>query len=166
MSKLPALPVDNYSLKFKNYLNNSSLEFCLDAATRPISKPPEPFQYFYPVLSAPTKNKTGFVCPDDHLEKSKSLLVEADELLVIGWRGTEDHFGEILHDTVGERGIHLTIVTRGSGEETIANLKRYMPNVKEEIFTGGFSEFIKQNKVKSLLTERDSTHLHDCKVLS
>ena len=45
-----------------------------------------------PAIAVPTVHKSGFECPENHLFRLKHDLKEIDRLLVIGWRGADQHF--------------------------------------------------------------------------
>lgn len=45
-----------------------------------------------PAIAIPTQTKSGFECPPDHVEALLRMLPEVTRILVVGWRGQEQHF--------------------------------------------------------------------------
>jgi hypothetical protein len=50
----------------------------------------------FPALAIPVEAKAHFECPQAHLTELEKLLPEVDKLLVIGWRGRERPFLDLL----------------------------------------------------------------------
>lgn len=55
---------------------------------------------FFPAIAIPVEKKSEFVCPESHLLHLKELLRETRRILLIGWRGAEDHFNQLLHENL------------------------------------------------------------------
>jgi hypothetical protein len=55
---------------------------------------------FLPAIAVPTEHKAigDFELPEEHLNALRELLPRVDQVLVIGWRGHEDHFWELWHE--------------------------------------------------------------------
>jgi hypothetical protein len=51
-----------------------------------------------PAIAIPTVTKTAFEFPETHLEQLVSTIRETDHLLIIGWRGAEQHFLKLWKD--------------------------------------------------------------------
>ena len=45
-----------------------------------------------PAIAIPTETKKSFECPDSQLVALDNSIAEADRILVVGWRGAEQHF--------------------------------------------------------------------------
>jgi hypothetical protein len=65
----------------------------------------------YPALAIPViqKDDTSFACPSHHLNTLKSVIPRVRKLLVIGWRGQEEHFLSLWEKSNVER---IVIVSR------------------------------------------------------
>jgi SIR2-like domain len=50
----------------------------------------------FPAIAIPVESKNQFECPPRHLEKLKGFLPDVRKLLIIGWRGMETHFMDLL----------------------------------------------------------------------
>ena len=48
--------------------------------------------YTYPAIALPVETKNEFEFPDEHLRKLRDIIPEVTRVLIIGWRGTEEHF--------------------------------------------------------------------------
>ena len=51
-----------------------------------------------PAIAVPVEKKSTFECPKSHLAILEKMLPETDRLLLVGWRGTEDHFLKLLEN--------------------------------------------------------------------
>lgn len=52
----------------------------------------DPTTMYVPAIAVPTVSKSGFECPPAHIEVLTSVIPLVTHLLVIGWRGMEEHF--------------------------------------------------------------------------
>ncbi len=50
----------------------------------------------FPAIAIPVEKKSEFECPAPHLDVLRSHLPQVDKLVLIGWRGAERHFTELL----------------------------------------------------------------------
>lgn len=106
---------------------------------------------YFPALAVPVTNKAEFVCPKPHVAYLEKALSEADYLVTVGWRGTEDHFGALLKKIYQTKRPPVLISVNGSFESA----KAVYDQIKENYFvphdfipmTGGFSEFVKSGLV-------------------
>src|SRR6266480_3870803 len=48
--------------------------------------------FTYPAIALPVETKNDFEFPDEHLRKLRDVIPEVTRVLIIGWRGTEEHF--------------------------------------------------------------------------
>jgi len=85
----------------------------------------------FPAIALPVERKRDFECPDEHLDVLRRFIPEVTKLLVIGWRGTEYHFLQMLAENV-KKGLHVMVVSR---EDATGVLQR----LKEAGITGQFS---------------------------
>src|ERR1035437_6504657 len=69
----------------------------------------------YPALAIPFETKRSFECPEIHLSILRQCVKQVNKLLIIGWRGMEDHFLTLLHDHLSSR-ISVMVVS-GSADE-------------------------------------------------
>lgn len=88
----------------------------------------------FPQLLIPMKEKDEFVMPKEHEELMKDYLSKMTDLLVIGWKGQEATFLELLKKITPKKEINLTAVTCEDitlGQE----LKNVIPTLKVFDFT-------------------------------
>jgi hypothetical protein len=65
--------------------------------------------HLYPAIALPVRSKTTFACPPEHLSTLDEALSSCSRLLIIGWRGQEEHFKRRWRDT-GSRPDKILIV--------------------------------------------------------
>jgi hypothetical protein len=70
----------------------------------------------YPAIAIPVAKKSVFECPGDHVHMLESLLPKITKVLTVGWRGTEDHFLNLLRKVGGTR----LVTVAGSHDEAQA----------------------------------------------
>lgn len=56
-----------------------------------------------PAIAVPVAGKQSFECPPRHIEVLKERLAETTRLLIIGWRGQDEHFVQLLNDHLADR---------------------------------------------------------------
>lgn len=89
-------------------------------------------QAYYPALLIPYKDKDEFSMPQRHTSILRHMLSSVDEFLVIGWKGTEEHFSDMLKHSVGGKASKFTIVEPSSpaAEKFINDYKAILPNAE------------------------------------
>jgi hypothetical protein len=87
----------------------------------------------YPAIAIPVDRKSRFECPAEHLRILADLLPAVDQILIVGWRATEEHFLHILRDQLGEKPREILVVSESeeSAKATSSNLHRAKINVVE-----------------------------------
>jgi hypothetical protein len=102
----------------------------------------------FPALAIPVEKKRSFECPEEHLDALCECVRKVSKLLIIGWRGMEDHFLRLLAENLPS-GISIMAVS-GSADEAKQTLFRLgRAGVKGDSvpfppMKVGFSEFIVQ----------------------
>ena len=99
-----------------------------------------------PAIAIPTESKLDFECPKAHLDALVNALPTVNRLLVIGWKGTEEHFLQLLDRHLPRRGVKVLLVCgerSGGSAEVLSALRRRLPFLgSTELFDGGFSRFV------------------------
>jgi hypothetical protein len=120
-------------------------------------------QYAFPALSIPVQSKThsDFECPPDHLHALRRALPAVTRVLIVGWRGLEEHFmGEwqrAIHGTprLAKLGLERYCIVTGSPEESRGvneTLSRWLPTKNEPLQAlGSFSQFVGGDQLKHFL---------------
>lgn len=108
-----------------------------------------------PALAIPVELKTQFECPDEHIQIIRDSLYKIDRVLVIGWRGTERHFLELLS---GSPRYETPVLIVNGSEEAAREAEMYLDStgITGHVirFPGGFSEFLDDNMLlERFLTE-------------
>jgi hypothetical protein len=65
----------------------------------------------YPSIAIPVQTKRQFECPISHLDRLKSALPSVKRVLVVGWRGMDAHFVELLREHLG--GVRIQFICGG-----------------------------------------------------
>jgi hypothetical protein len=97
----------------------------------------------FPALAIPLVTKLDFECPKAHQEVLRECIPAVSKLLVIGWRGAEKHFVELLSNLDRNRKIPGLVVAgdRGRASEVIVGLSRASDRITWSASEGGFSDF-------------------------
>lgn len=97
----------------------------------------------FPAIAIPVETKSEFVCPDEHIDTLRALIPEIDRLLVVGWRGAEQHFLRLLVQNLNHEVRGLVVAgSVQAAEETIENIKRLNIRGEFQCARGGFTEFV------------------------
>jgi SIR2-like domain len=105
-----------------------------------------------PAIAIPVEQKSFFECPAAHLRVLEQLLPTTQKLLIIGWRGTEDHFVTLLSKHL-KKPIPAYIVA-GSNDEALniaSRLRSTLPDLDYLTSPGGFTDAIINHRVRDLL---------------
>ena len=105
----------------------------------------------FPALAIPVEAKRDFACPADHLEVLRQCIPAVTKIVVIGWRGVEAHFAELLRGLDQPRGIGGVVVggNPGSANEVAVRLQHL--NVTWRPFHAGFTEWVTGDEVDRFL---------------
>lgn len=98
----------------------------------------------YPAIAIPVVKKSVFECPQEHIQELKALLPKVTKILAIGWRGTEDHFLELLHHGAASTGISVVTIagTEKEAEDTLGRLRSVSFPVTYTAEYAGFSSVL------------------------
>jgi len=105
-----------------------------------------------PAIAIPFETKKSFACPQHHLEKLKIRVSLTTKALVIGWRGAESHFLEILaRGFVRYPEILVVSDTLLHANETVATMQKGSVPGSYSPFDEGFSGLIGSKRLKLFL---------------
>jgi len=110
---------------------------------------------YLPAISIPVQTKSHFSCPQDWLSLLENLLLGVSNLLVVGWRGGEEHFLKRVVPVLNNNAhLNLTVVSANetSANETQARLQTAgLKAARTWMYAGGFTRFILSDDVKIFL---------------
>lgn len=112
-----------------------------------------------PAIAIPMEQKSEahFVCPKNHLEHLRRAIAKTDHLLVIGWRGNEEHFLSLWDEK--SPWLRRVLIVSGSDTHDIAeNFNRPgMIGTGCEVsdYKDGFSNFLATAELETFLTSLD-----------
>ena len=109
-------------------------------------------EVWVPALKIPTVQKDGFECPDEHIRTLEDRLHKVDRILVVGWKGTEKPFLNLLgKHLTGEVFITVVSDSQENGDATYRQLASTEIRVKgATVIAGGFSAFVEQRLATNL----------------
>src|SRR5574341_119520 len=108
----------------------------------------------YPAIAIPVETKRSFECPNDHLVSLQQHLARVTKVLIIGWRGTEEHFLCLLREGL-KQPISLCVVDKDETSATDVETKIRL--LGHPIVGGvkngesGFSDFLKERGAEKAL---------------
>jgi RNA-binding protein YhbY len=148
-NKLNSLAEYLYNGKFDVPTVTDALEENISIHSVPMVNPNlktemEPEEWIFPHILLPYKDKDEFVMPENHTYQLRSMLHDIEEILIIGWKGTEAAFQEILKNSLGDKKIKISVVTEKS-EDIRETYKTIFPKMEDQDWTfhkGGFSKYI------------------------
>jgi len=77
-----------------------------------------------PAIAIPVETKTDFECPENHLDCLREMVRGITKVLIIGWRGAENHFLRLLREAgLGEVSAQIVADKRENAEEVLQRLK-------------------------------------------
>ena len=67
----------------------------------------------FPQLLIPLKDKDDFILPQSHQKCLIDNISKVTEILIIGWKGTEYKFQELLKKNIGNKKVKVKCVNAG-----------------------------------------------------
>ncbi len=87
-----------------------------------------------PQLLIPIKNKDEFVLPPNHFEYLENYLEKVEEILIIGWKGTEEKFKNVLRNKLKDKNVNIIAITNGD-KTIISQIRDVIPNSKISLYS-------------------------------
>lgn len=105
-----------------------------------------------PALAIPIADKRDFACPPEHLDYLKQRLPDVTKIAIIGWRGSEAHFTDLLREKLRPdvRGI-VVCGPSGESKKTVERLDAAGVPGAFDPLEGGFTEFVRNRGIKKFL---------------
>jgi SIR2-like domain len=103
----------------------------------------------YPALAIPIINKQSFECPIEHLDQLNRVIGKTKRMLVVGWRGTEKHFRDLIKSNApGEIEVESVCGTRDYSTEPLNNIQNHGISISGTPYDGGFTEYVKNREAE------------------
>lgn len=128
-----------------------STNFCISEES-PISKDRK--HALFPAIAIPVQNKTDFECPDTHFKVLLECIPNVTKLIIIGWRGVENHFKKLLAERLNRT--IPTLIVAGNAEsanETLTNLSSSGIKTTDKLEGHGFSQFVDRRAGSNFLQQ-------------
>ena len=104
----------------------------------------------FPAIAIPVQRKQDFECPREHMDVLRAFIPEVTKLLIIGWRGNEQHFVELLKNLREPMVRGMIVAEKQSAAAEIAVHLQHLRSVWN-IGVGGFSHFITSGEADRFL---------------
>lgn len=105
----------------------------------------------FPQLLIPFKSKDSFILPQKHKEYLETNISKITSILIVGWKGQEEHFLNLLKEAINEEPVTIESVNCGDRNIEVV-MKQFLPNSIFYHFEEGF-RISKYNKRSIYLTE-------------
>lgn len=107
----------------------------------------------YPAIAIPVERKVEFECPDNHMAELQTCIPRVTKILSIGWRGTEQHFLNLLCSGLKYRPKFLAVAgNESNAQTTINNIERAGILLDRTITSRNtFSQFILSREADAFL---------------
>ncbi len=109
----------------------------------------------FPALAIPVVAKQQFECPDTHVTALREFLPRVRKVLIVGWRGTEAPFLDLLRAGMTNAAMALAACgSPSSGTETLERLiMAKVPLEPREAVPRGFTQFMYHDAGRFLAAE-------------
>lgn len=92
----------------------------------------------FPQILIPLKDKDDFILPESHNKYLEENIWKTSEILIIGWKGTEAKFQNLLSKSLGAKKIKVTSINAGF-QQIESVLKPFIPGAEFYHFVEAFS---------------------------
>lgn len=108
----------------------------------------------FPALAIPVETKKSYECPKAHLDCLCDLLPKVTKVLIIGWRGAEEHFLEMLREQLSKE-VWLMVVAESmeATTEIVNRIKVAGVPGRFSVASNGFTGFIVNREGEQFLKE-------------
>jgi hypothetical protein len=109
----------------------------------------------FPAIAIPVETKGDFECPSDHLNCLSDYLSKVRKMILVGWRGTEDHFVKLLKDKLPDATKMQVVAGRKDwGEEILERMisAGIADAGTSAVFDGGFTDYAFSRQAEAFLT--------------
>jgi hypothetical protein len=105
-----------------------------------------------PAIAIPLEKKQDYICPASHLEVLRDCISKADKLLIIGWKGAEEKFSQLLSEGL-KKEIPKMVVSSGrvSAEKIVLALFGPDGPIDCHLGEGGFANEIRSGTIEAFI---------------
>ena len=107
----------------------------------------------FPAIAIPMQNKDEFELPREHQKQLNEMLSEVSKVLVVGWRGAESRFLQMLKTNLGGDTEFMVVSSgKASADEVINTIgKASVPGKTFLPASGGFTSAISTGEIERFL---------------
>ena len=106
----------------------------------------------FPAIAVPVETKRGYECPEDHLECLRAYLPKITKVLTIGWRATEQHFLNLLKESLNGNVPLLAVAEdQTRANEVIGNIEKVGVRISPRTAADGFTGFVISREAEEFL---------------
>lgn len=106
-----------------------------------------------PAIAIPVQTKQAFECPRPHLERLIRRLPSVRRILIIGWRGVDEHFVTLLRNGLGEPRIEIIAAHADAAREVQTRLEAGGIRGNYRILGYTFSQYVSQRVGRGILAD-------------
>lgn len=104
----------------------------------------------FPAIAVPVQRKQDFECPKEHMDVLRASIPDVTKLLIIGWRGNEQHFVELLRGFRQPRIEAMIAAEHQRAAQEIA-VRLQQLSVVWRTSVGGFTHFVTNGEADRFL---------------
>lgn len=106
----------------------------------------------FPAIAIPVERKSVFECPSDHLDCLKQHLKMVTKIILVGWRGAERHFLDLLGESLRD-GVSVFVVagSRSNAKEVLKRFDEASVPVVGHPYKSGFTDFANERGAENFL---------------
>ncbi|MFI5449818.1 MAG: SIR2 family protein [Candidatus Bathyarchaeia archaeon] len=112
-------------------------------------------QPVFPAISIPVLTKNQFECPSTHVNLLKKLISQTDKLVMIGWRGAEENFVDLLcKGVLFHKKIPILVVSGSKdGANRVVSKFQKLPIMQQswQVAEGGFTDIILSRGIEDFI---------------
>lgn len=106
---------------------------------------------FHPAIALPLIEKDNFVCPVSHIEFLKDQLSKIDRIIMIGWRGADEFFRNLLIEELQKRKIPIYFVGMKNSKSIVDSFEDVLKENINSLNSSGFSNFVDSENCEKFL---------------
>ena len=94
-------------------------------------------EHFFPELLIPFRSKDSFILPEFQKKSLEENISKVDSILIIGWKGNEESFLELMKEKLKDKSIEIFSVN-GENVQIQDNLRKHLPKASFTLFSSNY----------------------------
>jgi hypothetical protein len=158
---LPGTAKKEMMLRIRDIIDKSPLEvsetYVLDSGASGLvttnASIPAGARLLFPAIAIPMQKKDEFELPHEHQKQLEKMLPRVSKVLIIGWRGEENKFTQMLKTTLGGDTEYMVVSSAKESAQGVINTisKAGVPGRAFHPANGGFTSAISTGEIERFL---------------